>query len=78
MNILPEIWSLSSEEIEAIVSSDKLPSQSEIVCQENEIKDSLQEDENGWHHYLVVDGNRREFHSYYKYPQSIGCFGSKK
>lgn len=70
------IWSLSSEEIEAIVSSDKLPSQSEIVCQENEIKDSLQEDEEGWHQYLVVDGNRREFHSYYKYPQSTGYWES--
>ncbi len=70
------IWSLSSETLEKLISSDIVPSRSVIVCQENEIKDSSEENQNGWHQYLVIDGNRREFHMYYKHPQSIGYWES--
>ena len=69
-------WGLSSETLEELISSDKIPSQSEIVCQENAIKDSLKKNQSGWHQYLIVNGNRREFHSYYKHPQSIGYWES--
>lgn len=35
-----------------------------IVCQDQEIKDSLNKDERGWHQYITVNGDTREFHSY--------------
>ncbi len=35
-----------------------------VVCQEEEKKDILKEDESGWHEYIVVNDNRREYHSY--------------
>lgn len=35
-----------------------------IICQENEKKDLLLEDEKGWHEYILVDGDRREYHGY--------------
>lgn len=35
-----------------------------VVCQEDEMKDALATDERGWHHYITVAGERREYHSY--------------
>ncbi|MCY9592112.1 hypothetical protein [Paenibacillus chitinolyticus] len=45
-------------------SSEELPSGSVIVCQEQEIKDTLSKNEPGWHHYLEVNGDKREYHSF--------------
>ena len=42
----------------------KLPDSSMIVCQDTEIKDVLGENEPGFHQYLDINGDRREFHSY--------------
>lgn len=70
------VWGLSSQCLEQLISEDKIPPQSEIVCQETEIEDSLAEGEEGWHQYLVVNGDRREFHSYYQHPQHSGYWES--
>lgn len=35
-----------------------------IVCQNKEIKDALGKDEPGFHYYLEVNGDKREYHSY--------------
>ncbi|GKS12236.1 hypothetical protein YDYSY3_32360 [Paenibacillus chitinolyticus] len=45
-------------------SSEEMPSGSVIVCQEQEIKDTLSKNEPGWHHYLEVNGDKREYHSF--------------
>jgi len=46
-----------------IKNSGQLPDDSVIVCQDNEINDELGE-ESGFHQYLKVKGNVREYHSY--------------
>lgn len=35
-----------------------------IVCQNQERQDTLKEDEKGFHQYILVNGNQREYHSY--------------
>lgn len=35
-----------------------------MVCNEGGKEDPLGDDEKGWHEYIVVDGNRREYHAY--------------
>lgn len=35
-----------------------------IVCQEEEMKDALNENEGGWHEYILVNGNQREYYGY--------------
>lgn len=35
-----------------------------LVCNETGKEDSLEENEKGWHEYIVVDGDRREYHAY--------------
>ena len=57
-------FSASQESLESLKSSDKLPEDSVIVCQEKELKDNLGEDESGFHNYIEVDGNKRVYHSY--------------
>ena len=47
-----------------IKTSEILPDGSIIVCQDTEIKDVLEKDEPGFHQYLDINGDRREFHSY--------------
>ena len=35
-----------------------------LVCSEAGEEDALGEDERGWHEFILVDGNRREYHGY--------------
>lgn len=51
------------ENLEKLKESRQLPEDSAIVCQDNEIKDKLGE-ERGFHQYLTVKGDIREYHSY--------------
>jgi len=41
-----------------------LPLDGYIVCQNEELKDPLDENVKGWHHYIKVDGDKRESHYY--------------
>ena len=54
----------SEENLGNLKTSEQLPVYSMIVCQDKEIKDTLWEDEPGFHQYLDINGDRREFHSY--------------
>lgn len=38
--------------------------ESQIVCQEDELKDSLGENAKGWHEFIEIDGDKRRFVSY--------------
>lgn len=49
---------------EVMDSEEKIMSAGTVVCQEKEKKDILGEGENGWHEWIVVDNDRREYHSY--------------
>jgi len=42
----------------------ELPKDRVIVCQNEEVKDTLGEEETGWYHYIEVNGDKREYHSY--------------
>lgn len=46
------------------LKSGELPEGSEIVCQDQEIKDSLDIDQPGWHQSLSVKEDIREYHAY--------------
>jgi hypothetical protein len=46
------------------VGKDILPLDSVIVCQDNEIEDTLSKEEKGWHQYIKINGDTCEFHSY--------------
>ncbi len=35
-----------------------------VVCQDREIKDTLDKEKHGFHHYIEVNGDKREYHSY--------------
>lgn len=52
---------ISEENVDILKTSGEIPNGSVIVCQDNEIKDTLGKDESGWHYYLEVDGDRREY-----------------
>lgn len=54
----------SQENLDKLKLGKEITDDSEIVCQDREIKDSLGVDELGWHRYLKVDGDRREYHAY--------------
>lgn len=41
-----------------------IPTGSNIVCQEEEIKDKLKQEQKGYHQYLLVKEDLREYHSY--------------
>ena len=41
-----------------------MPLDGYIVCQNEELKDPLDENVKGWHHYIKVDGDKRESHYY--------------
>jgi hypothetical protein len=36
----------------------------QVICQDTEIKDTLGQDEKGFHHSLVVSGDTREYHAF--------------
>lgn len=42
----------------------KIPTGSNIVCQEEEIEDYMKQNKKGFHQYLLVQGDLREYHSY--------------
>lgn len=46
------------------LKSGEVPNDSVIVCQNKEIRDTLTKDKSGLHQYIIVNGNRREYHSY--------------
>ncbi len=54
----------TSENLNKLKTSEVLPDGSVIVCQDKEIKDTIGKDEPGLHHYLEVNGDKREFDSY--------------
>ena len=66
------VWGISQEALKDLENNDIIPKHSAVVCQENEIKDVLDEDELGWHQYLKVDGTRRYYGGYYQYPHHSG------
>lgn len=61
-----KIYKLTPTEtnLKKIKISEEVPKDSVIVCQDQEMKDSLKKDERGWHQYIQVKGNTREYHSY--------------
>jgi len=54
----------TEENLNKLKTSEEVPNGSAIVCQDKELKDALSKDEAGWHHYIVVNGDKREYHSY--------------
>lgn len=56
----------TEENLNKLKTSDEVPNGSAIVCQDKELKDTLGKDEAGWHHYIDVNGDKREYHSYNK------------
>ena len=48
----------SEENISRLKTSEELPEGSVIVCQDEEIKDTLGEDEPGSHHWLEANGEK--------------------
>jgi|InofroStandDraft_1065614.scaffolds.fasta_scaffold80913_2 hypothetical protein len=49
---------------EIMGSEEKIMSAGTVVCQEQEKRDILGAGENGWHEWIVVDDEQREYHSY--------------
>ena len=54
----------TQENLNQLKASELLPEESVIVCQEQEMKDSLGQEETGWHHYIEINGDKRIYHSY--------------
>lgn len=54
----------TNENLSKLKTSEELPNDSVIVCQDEEIKDTLDKGKPGFHHYLELNGDKREFHSY--------------
>lgn len=52
------------EEMERFIEDNILPERTDISCQEQPLDDPLLEDEKGWHHYLTIDGDQIQSHSY--------------
>lgn len=44
--------------------NNKVPEDAYVVCQMEDMKDSLGENEKGWHQYIEVKGDTIEYHSY--------------
>lgn len=47
-----------------ITSEEDILSRGKIVCQDEELKDPLNEDQKGEHEYILLDENQRQYHSY--------------
>jgi hypothetical protein len=54
----------TKENISKLKTSEELPNDNVVVCLDKEIKDTLGKNEAGFHHYLEVKGDKREYHSY--------------
>ncbi|WP_455718672.1 hypothetical protein [Anaerosporobacter sp.] len=54
----------TEENLNKLKTSEELPINSVVVCQDIEKKDTLRNDELGLHQYLRIIGDKREYHSY--------------
>lgn len=54
----------TAENLDAIMASNDVLSDSIIVCQEKDLPDQLSEDEVGWHHSIVIEGDKCAYHTY--------------
>ncbi|NLJ71485.1 MAG: hypothetical protein GX333_00555 [Syntrophomonadaceae bacterium] len=54
----------TNEDFDQLINDGILPNDSLVVCQEQAIEDLLDEDEAGFHYFLDVDADKREFFSY--------------
>lgn len=54
----------TEENLSKLQVSEDLPADSVIVCSDQEIRDTLGKDQKGFHYYLEVNGDKREYHSY--------------
>jgi len=59
-----KIYKIEPTSINELKTSEEIPIDSVIVCQDKEMKDTLNDNELGWHHYIEVNGDTREYHSY--------------
>ena len=58
-----EIYLLRNEKLSDIIGNEKeLINRGTLICNYEGVSDELGEE--GWHSYITVDGNRREYHSY--------------
>ena len=51
-------------DINEFKTKDDIISNSDVVCQDEEIKDPMGEEYKGWHNFMLVDGDKREYHRY--------------
>jgi hypothetical protein len=54
----------NEENLNKLKTSEEVSNDIVIVCQDKEIKDILNKDEPGWHHFIEANGNKRRYHSY--------------
>jgi len=54
----------TQENLSKLKSTEILPNDCVIVCQDKELKDSLVKDERGLHQYIEVNEDKREYHCY--------------
>ncbi|GMQ58367.1 hypothetical protein AN1V17_27620 [Vallitalea sediminicola] len=54
----------TEQNLDMLKTNEELPEDSVIVCQDTQIEDSLDDNEQGFHHYLNVNNDEREYHSY--------------
>lgn len=60
-----DIFFIRSEEMpNEFQSAEEIQNVGTLVCSEVGKEDILGEEEKGWHEYIVVDGDRREYHAY--------------
>lgn len=60
----------TEENLNKIKTSKEIPGDAAIVCQDKALKDSLADDELGWHQYIEVEGDKRTYHSYNNQAES--------
>lgn len=68
---LIELYNFESSDWLTLLKNDKAPSNKypgirRVICQEEELKDSLDEDQKGEHEYISINENQRQrqYHSY--------------
>ena len=49
---------------EMIENEDAIINQGELICSNESVDDTLGEEQQGWHTYIVTEGNQCEYHSY--------------
>ena len=58
------IFQLDSTQADLLLSKKNIPKDARIVCQDNELPDSLGQNEIGVHQYIMVDKDLRKYHYY--------------